>query len=63
MFIFSRIKKGKDEGNERCHSKTMMNNEVNESLRIYTQHVPLSQNTQEKVQGKEVKPEWGDVNE
>ncbi len=41
----------------------MMSNEANESLRIYTQYVPLRQNTEEKVQGKELKVVWGDVNE
>ena len=41
----------------------MMSNKVNERLRIHTQHVPLRQNTEEKVQGKELKVVWGDVNE
>ena len=41
----------------------MMSNEVNERLRIYTQHVPLRQNTEEKVQGKELKAVWGDTDE
>ena len=63
MFIFSRIKKGKDQGKERCHAKPMMSNETNESLRIYTQHVPLRQNTEENVQVKELKTVWVDTNE
>ena len=54
-FIFTRIKKGEGQGKKRCHAKSVMSNEANERLRIYTQHVPLRQNTEEKVQGKELK--------
>ncbi len=62
-FIFNRIKNGEGQGKKRCHSKTMMFNETNERLRIYTQHVPLRQNMEEKVQGKEIKSVSDDVNE
>ena len=41
----------------------MMSNEANESLRNNTQHVPLRQNTDEKVQGKELKAVWCNANE
>ena len=41
----------------------MMSNGTNERLKIYTQHVPLRQNTEEKVRGKELKVVWDDVNE
>ena len=41
----------------------MMSNEANERLKIDTQHVPLSQNTEEKVQGKGLKAVWDDANE
>ena len=41
----------------------MMSNEVNESLKIDTQHVPLTENTEEKVRGKELKMVWDDANE
>ena len=40
----------------------MMSNEANEKLRIYTQYVTLRQNTEEKVQGKELKAGWDVVN-
>ena len=53
-FISSRIKKGEDQGKERCHAKSMMSNGANERLKIYTQHVPLSQNAEETVRGKEL---------
>jgi hypothetical protein len=62
-FIFIRIKKDDDQGKERCHTKPMMSNEVNERIKIYTQHVPLRQNTEVKIQGKERKEVWGDTNE
>ena len=41
----------------------MMSNEANEKPGIYTQHVPLRQNMEEKVQGKEIKSVSDDVNE
>jgi hypothetical protein len=41
----------------------MMSDGTNERLKINTQHVPLRQNTQEKVQGKELKAVWDDTNE
>ncbi len=41
----------------------MMSNGVNERLKIYTQHVPLSQNTEEEVRGKELEAVWDDTNE
>ena len=41
----------------------MMSNEVNEWLKRYTQHVPLRQNTEEKVRGKELQEVWDDTNE
>ena len=62
-FIFSRIKKGESQGKEKCHSKSMMSNEVNERLKRDTQHVPLRQNTEEKVRGKGLKVVWDDTNE
>ncbi len=62
-FIFSRIKKDEVQGKEKCHSKSMMSNETNERLKIDTQHVPLSQNSEEKVRGTGIKVVWDDVNE
>ncbi len=44
-FIFSRIKKGEDQGKEKCHAKSMMSKETNERLKRDTQHVPLRQKT------------------
>ena len=41
----------------------MMSYGTNERLKIYTQYVPLRQNTEEKVQGKELQVVCGDVNE
>ena len=32
----------------------MMSNGTNERLKIYTQHVPLRKNVEEKVRGKEI---------
>ena len=40
-FIFSRIKKGEGQGQEKCHAKSMMSKEANERLERDTQHVPL----------------------
>ena len=48
-FISSRIKKGEGQGKEKCHAKSMMSKEANERLKRDTQHVPLRQNTEEKV--------------
>ncbi len=62
-FIFIRIKKGENQGKEDCHAKSMMSNEVNERLKIDTQHVPLRQNTEEKVRGKGLTAVWDDTNE
>ena len=52
-----------DLGKEKCHSKPMMSNGSNERIKIYTQHVPLRQNGEEEVRGKELEAVWGDVNE
>ena len=59
--MFSRIKKGQDQGKEKCHGKSMVSNEVNENVKIYTQHVPLRQNTEEEVRGKELETVWDDA--
>ena len=61
-FIFSRIKKVEDQGKEKCHTKSMMSKEANESLKRDTHHVPLSQNTEEKVRGMGLKVVLDDVN-
>ena len=63
QFIFSRIKKGEGQGKEKCHAKSMMSKETNERLKRDTQHVPLRQNTEEKVRGMGLKAVWDDVNE
>jgi hypothetical protein len=62
-FIFSRIKKDEGRRKEKCHAKSMMSNEANERLKRDTQHVPLRQNTEEKVRGKGLKMVWDDTNE
>ncbi len=49
-FIFIRIKKDEGQGKEKCHAKSMMSKEANERLKRDTQHVPLRQNVEEKVQ-------------
>ncbi len=49
LFIFNRIKKGEGQGKEKCHSKSMMSKEANERLKRDTHHVPLRQDTEEKV--------------
>ena len=41
------------------HSKSMMSNR---EAKIYTQHVPLSHNTEGKVRGKELETVWDDTN-
>ena len=41
----------------------MMSNGGNERLKIYTQYVPIRQNTEEKVRGKELEVVWDDTNE
>jgi hypothetical protein len=33
LFIFIRIKKGEDQGKEKCHTKSMMSKETNERLK------------------------------
>ena len=52
---FVRIKKDEDQGKEKCHTKSMMSNEANERLKRDTQHVPLRQNTEEKIREKGIK--------
>ena len=54
-FIFSRIKKDEGQGKEKCHAKSMMSKEANERLKRDTQHVPLRQNTEEKIREKGLK--------
>ena len=54
-FIFNRIKKGEGQGKEKCHAKSMMSKEPNERIKRDTQYVPLRQNTEGKVRGKELK--------
>jgi hypothetical protein len=61
LFFF--LKKGEGQGKEKCHAKSMMSNEANERLKRDTQHVPLRQNAEEKVQGKGLKAGWDDTNE
>ncbi len=41
----------------------MMSNGSNEKIKIYTQDVPLSQNTEEEVRGKDLEVVWDDTNE
>ncbi len=55
QFIFSRIKKGEDQGKEKCHAKSMMSKETNERLKRDTQYVPLRQNTEGKIREKGLK--------
>jgi hypothetical protein len=55
LFVFSRIKKGEGQGKEKCHAKSMMSKEASERLKRDTQHVPLRQNTEEKVRGMGLK--------
>ena len=63
LYYFQQNKKGEDQGKEKCHAKSMMSNETNERLKRDTQHVPLRQNTEEKVRGKGLKSVWDDANE
>ena len=37
-FIFIRIKKNEDQGNEKCHVKSMMSDETNERIKRDTHH-------------------------
>ena len=55
QFIFSRIKKDTDQGQEKCHGKSMMSKEANEKLKRDTQHVPLRLNAEEKIREKGLK--------
>ena len=41
----------------------MMSKESNERLKRDTQHLPLRQNVEEKVRGKDLEAVWDDVNE
>jgi hypothetical protein len=61
--LFSAEQKTKDQGKEKCHTKSMMSNGSNERIKIYTPYVPLRQNTEEEVRGKEIKTVWDDTNE
>ncbi len=54
-FNFNKIKKGEDQGKEKCHTKSMMSKETNERVKRDTQHLPLRQNTEEKVRGMGLK--------
>jgi hypothetical protein len=62
-FISSRIKQDQDQGKEKCHTKSMMSNETNERIKIYTQSVPLRPNVEDKVRGKDLETVWGETNE
>ncbi len=55
LIIFIRIKKDEDQGKEKCHAKSMMSKETNESLKRDTQHVPLRKNTEGKIREKGLK--------
>ena len=55
VVYFQQNKKRRRSRKGKCHAKSMMSNEVNERLKRDTQHVPLRQNTEEKVRGKELK--------
>ena len=59
MFIFIRIKKDKDQGKE---GVTLNYDEHKKQWKskINTQHVPLRQNTEDKVRGKESEEVWDD---
>ena len=59
----SEEKKDEDQGKEKCHTKSMMSTEVNESLKRDTQYVLLGQNTKETVREKGLKTVYDDVNE
>ena len=67
-FISIRIKKDEVQGNEKCHAK-IYDDQLNQwKTKIYTQHVPLRQNTEEKVRGTRkglnfLKAVWDDENE
>ena len=62
-FISNRIKKGEGQGKEKCHAKNYDEQLSQWKAKIYTQHVPLRQNAEEKVRGKELKAVWDDENE
>ncbi len=62
-FVSSRIKKGEDRGKEKCHTKNYDEQLSQWKSKIYTQHVPLRQNVEEKERGKELKAVWDDENE
>ncbi len=46
----------------RCHDKTTMSTITNERQEENTQHVPLRQDAEEKVRGKEPEAVWDDAN-
>jgi hypothetical protein len=48
-------------GKGKCHAKTMMSTKAKKA-KMNTQHVPLRQNAEEKVRGKELKTVWDDAN-
>ena len=60
---FQENKKRRRPREDRCHTETMMSTKANDSLKINTHHVPLRQNTEEKIRGKELEVVWDDVNE
>ena len=45
------MKKDENQGKEKCHAKSMMSHETDESLKGDTQHVTLRQNTEKKKRG------------
>ena len=63
LLSFIRVKKGESRGKQ-CHAETMLSGEaLRLSASIITQHVPLRQNTEEKVRGKVLEEVWSDEDE
>ena len=52
LFIFIRIKKGEEQGMERCHTKPMMSNEDNERLQYTLNMCHLGRTRRKKYKGR-----------
>ena len=53
-FIFRRLQKDEDQRKEKCHTKSMMCNEVNERLKRDTHHVSLRHMLKDSFVSKKV---------
>jgi hypothetical protein len=55
VVYFQENKKDEGQGKEKCHTKSMMSNGVNERIKIYTQDVHLDRTQRKKYEGRSQK--------